>query len=106
MDARDAYIEQLEKTIKKLQDQVSNLTEMVMLLRKGKFGPSSEKTEKPSKEQLSLFNEAELEADASAPEPIEKDVHGYKRRVAKTKREEVIKDLPVREVLCSMPDED
>ena len=33
MDARDAYIEQLEKTIKKLQDQVSNLTEMVMLLR-------------------------------------------------------------------------
>lgn len=106
MDARDAYIEQLEKTIKKLQDQVSNLTEMVMLLRNEKFGPSSEKTEKPSKEQLSLFNEAELEADASAPEPIEKDVHGYKRRVAKTKREEVIKDLPVREVLCSMPDED
>lgn len=106
MDARDAYIEQLEKTIKNLQDQVSNLTEMVMLLRKEKFGPSSEKTEKPSEEQLSLFNEAELEADASAPEPIETDVHGYKRRVAKTKREEVIKDLPVREVLCSMPDED
>ncbi len=40
------------------------------------------------------------------PEPIEKDVHRYKRRVAKTKQEEVIKDLPVREVLCSMPDED
>ena len=106
MDAKDAYIEQLEKTIKNLQDQVSNLTEMVVLLRKEKFGPSSEKTEKPSEEQLSLFNEAELEADASVPEPIEKDVHGYKRRVAKTKREEVIKDLPVREVLCSMPDED
>ena len=31
MDARDAYIDQLEKTIKNLQDQVSNLTEMVML---------------------------------------------------------------------------
>ncbi len=50
MDARDAYIEQLEKTIKNLQDQVSNLTEMVMLLRKEKFGPSSEKTAKPSEE--------------------------------------------------------
>ena len=52
MDARDAYIEQLEKTIKNLQDQVSNLTEMVMLLRKEKFGPSSEKAAKSSEEQL------------------------------------------------------
>ena len=46
MDTRDAYIEQLENTIKNLQDQVSNLTEMVMLLRKEKFAPSSEKTAK------------------------------------------------------------
>ncbi len=28
MDTKDAYIEQLENTIKNLQDQVSNLTEM------------------------------------------------------------------------------
>ena len=40
MNEKDAYIEHLENTIKDLQNQVSNLTEMVLLLRKEKFvGP-------------------------------------------------------------------
>ena len=34
MNEKDAYIEYLENTIKDLQDQVSNLTEMILLLRK------------------------------------------------------------------------
>lgn len=46
MTSKDAYIEHLENTIKDLQNQVNNLAEMVMLLRKEKFGPSSEKTPK------------------------------------------------------------
>ena len=106
MDARDAYIEQLEKTIKNLQDQVSNLTEMVMLLRKEKFGPSSEKAVKSSEEQLSLFNEAEIEADGAITEPITKSVKGYLRKETKTKREELLKDLPVVEIECDIPTED
>lgn len=65
MTTKDAYIERLENTIKDLRNQVSNLTEMVMLLRKEKFGSSSEKTPKQIEGQLSLFNEAELEADGS-----------------------------------------
>ena len=100
MNAKDAYIEHLENTIKDLQSQVNNLTEMVMLLRKEKFGPSSEKTPKQVDGQLCLFNEAEVEADASVPEPISKEVKGYVRNNPKTKREELIKDLPVREILC------
>lgn len=76
MDTKDAYIEQLENTIKNLQEQVSNLTEMLILLRKEKFAPSSEKTVKQMDGQLSLFNEAKLEADASVPEPITKEVKG------------------------------
>ena len=44
MNAKDAYIEHLENTIKDLQKQVNNLTEMILLLRKKKFGSSSEKT--------------------------------------------------------------
>lgn len=107
MNEKDAYIQHLEKTIKDLQNQVSNLTEMIMLLRKDKFGSSSEKT--PKNEipgQLSLFNEAEVEADASVPEPITRDVKGYKRVDHKTKREELIRDLPVREVPCDLPDEE
>ncbi len=107
MDARDAYIEQLEKTIKNLQDQVSNLTEMVMLLRKEKFGPSSEKTVKPNEEQLSLFNEAEVEADGhTISEPIKKSVKGYLRIDARTKQEELLKDLPVIEIECDVPAEE
>ena len=66
MTSKDAYIEHLENTIKDLQDQVKNLTEMVMLLRKEKFGPSSEKTPKQVEGQLSLFNEAETLSDDPA----------------------------------------
>lgn len=62
MDTKDAYIEHLENTISSLQKQVDNLTEMIILLRKEKFGSSSEKTPKSQIEgQLCLFNEAELE---------------------------------------------
>ncbi len=43
MSDKDTYIEHLENTIKDLQNQVSNLTKMVLLLRKEKFGASSEK---------------------------------------------------------------
>ena len=106
MDTKDAYIEQLENTIKNLQEQVSNFTEMILLLRKEKFAPSSEKTVKQIDGQLSLFNEAELEVDASVPEPITKEVKGYVRKSSKTKREEVIKDLPVREILCETAPEE
>ena len=94
MDAKDAYIEQLENTIKKLQQQVENLTEMILILRKGKFGPSSEKTPKNYIEgQLSLFNEAEACAAFPEPEPITREVKGYTRTDARTKRVEIIKDL-------------
>lgn len=96
MNTKDAYIEHLENTIKDLQNQVNNLTEMVLLLRKEKFGPSSEKTSKQVDGQLSLFNEA----DAAVPEPIKKEVKDYIRNNPKTKREELLKDLPVREILC------
>lgn len=107
MNDKDAYIEHLETTIKSLQNQISNLTEIVMLLRKEKFGSSSEKTLKNQMEgQLSLFNEAEVEVDDSVKEPITIDVNGYKKSAAKTTREELIKDLPVREVLCESDDDD
>lgn len=106
MNTKDAYIEHLENTIKDLQNQVNNLTEMILILRKEKFGPSSEKTPKQVDGQLSLFNETELEADATVPEPIKKDVKGYVRTNSRKKREELIKDLPVREILCEATPED
>ena len=113
MDNKDAYIEHLEntivnlnETINGLQNQITNLTEMIMLLRKEKFGSSSEKTPKQIDGQISIFNEVEIEADDTAKEPVTKEVHGYTRRDPKTRREELIKDLPVREVLCESAPED
>lgn len=41
MDNKDAYIEHLENTIKDLTNQVNNLTEMLLLMRKEKFGSKS-----------------------------------------------------------------
>lgn len=107
MNEKDAYILQLEDTIKSLQNQVNHLTEMILLLRKEKFGSSSEKT--PANEidgQLNLFNESEIEVDSSALEPIKKRVDGYYHTNKRTNRAELIKDLPVREVLCEIPPED
>ncbi|MBQ0088172.1 MAG: IS66 family transposase [Prevotellaceae bacterium] len=106
MNEKDAYIEHLENTIKDLQNQVSNLTEMVLLLRKEKFGPSSEKTNKQIEGQLSLFNEAEVEADPSAKEPFYERKGGIVRKNAKTKREELLKDLPVEEIPCMIHPDD
>ncbi len=107
MNSKDAYITHLENTIKDLQNQISNLNEMVMLLRKEKFGSSSEKTPREQVEgQISLFNEVELEAVDHSEEPITKDVKGYTRKDKKTKREELIKDLPIREIPCELPDDE
>lgn len=106
MSEKDAYIQHLENTIKDLEHQVSNLTEMVFLLRKGKFGPSSEKTTVQIEGQLSLFNEAELEADPDIPEPAHFRKGCVVTRNRKTNREELLKDIPVVEFPCMVhPDE-
>ncbi len=106
MSEKDAYIEHLENTIKDLQNQVSNLTEMVLLLRKDKFGPSSEKTPVQVDGQLSLFNEAEKEAGSDSREPFYERKGGIVRKNAKTGREELLKDLPVEEVPCMLHPDD
>ena len=83
--------------------QVNNLTEIVLLLRKQKFGSCSEKTPRIADGvQLNLFNEAELEASPDVPEPIISKSGKLYRRNPKTKREEILKDLPVEEIECDI----
>lgn len=107
MDAKDAYINQLENTINDLRNQINNLEEIIRILRKEKFGPSSEKTHSTAIDgQISIFNEAEIEANADAKEPVAHEIKGYLRHDSRTRREEIIKDLPVREILCESPSED
>ena len=52
------------------------MDELLALLRKKQFAPSSEQT-KPTEEQLGLFNEAEQENKPEPKEPIKKDARGY-----------------------------
>jgi transposase len=107
MDNKDAYIAQLENTVKSLERQVNNLTEIIILLRKQKFGSSSEKTPKQEASiQPNLFNEAEMEASPDAPEPVVSHVNGYLKRNPKTKREELLKELPVVEIECGIPEDE
>lgn len=107
MDAKDAYIRQLENQISVMQKQIDNLTELILIMRQDKFGASSEKTPKDAVDgQMFLFDEAEVCADASVPEPVTKEVRGYTRKNSRTKRAELIKDLPVRIIPCSIPEED
>ena len=102
MDNKDAYIKQLENQISTMQKQIDNLTEMILLMRQDKFGASSEKTPKDAIEgQLSLFDEAEVCADASVPEPITRKGNGFQRQNGRTKRAVLIQDLPVRTIECT-----
>ena len=69
---RDEMIGTLQNSIDELNHLVTNLTEIIQQMRKDKYGPSSEKTvvTDVSCEQLSLFNEVELEADGVIDEPV------------------------------------
>lgn len=104
---QNVYISQLENTIQSLQQQVSNLTEIILLMKKKQFGSSSEKTPKQEESlQLNLFNEAEEIASDESDDPIVKTVAGYLRKKSKIKREELLKDLPVQEIIYDISEEE
>ena len=92
-----AYISDLEK-------QVDQLTELLRLAQKARFGASSEKAKyilEDGFEQASLFNEAEVCTQEDAPEPV--IVSQHKRKPKRTK-EELAKELPVKEVVIDIPE--
>ena len=89
-----AYISSLKK-------EIDRLSHIVHLMNKSKFGSSSEKLKYIFDEQVSLFNEAEAVADEAAPDPIIVERH---TRKAKRTKEELAKDLPVKEVIHELPE--
>ena len=107
MDTKDAYIRQIENQISAMHKQVDDPTGLILVMRQDKFGASSEKTPKDAVDgRLPLFGEAEVCADASVPEPVTKEGKGYIRKDPRTKRAELIKDLLVRIIPCSILKED
>jgi len=78
--------------------------EQLRLNKHRKFGASSERSDSEYK-QLSLFNEAEVEAQPVLAEPtIEKIT--YERRKKSGHREALFKDLPVETVEYRLPEEE
>lgn len=102
-----SFCAEQSKAIQELTKQVSNLSETVQYLTRKLFGSSSEKSDGISG-QLSLFNEAEAEADQEAVEPsMETIVKGYLRgRKSRGTRDEVLGNIPVRQIPCSVAPEE
>lgn len=102
-----AYVAQLEETIKHLEAQVSELTEMVNFFKKQVFGSSSEKTPKAElANQLSFFNEAEAEADPKAEEPGFRTPSGRAGVKKSCRTEQFTKDLPVDVITYEINDDE
>jgi transposase len=68
-----------------------------------RFGASSEKLILP--DQLGLFNEPEVLADAKIPEPTFEDVT-YKRKKRAGKRDELYSNLPTEQIVHELPVEE
>jgi transposase len=109
-ELRDA-IEKLSADNAKLRDEnerkdllISHYLEQIRVAQHYRFGTSSERTEIP--DQISLFNEAESLADAGAEEPAETERIEYTRKKRKGKREEFYKNVPVRQVVHELPEEE
>ncbi len=102
---QDVAINQLKKQNELLQQQVNSLTEILIQMRKDKFGSKSEKT-KVLDNQLNFFNEPELCADLRETEPIVKiGKKGVSVRAHKV-REEALKDLPIEVHEYDLPDDE
>ncbi len=77
--------------------------EQFKLAQRYRFGRASEQN--AIAEQLSLFNEAEISADISVPEPIIEETITYKRKKRVGKRKELYDNLPVVQTIYELPED-
>ena len=127
-DSKDLQLIELKDTIRELNNTIKSLNalveaankreeehikrekvlqEQIDFLTKKLFGKSSEKRTNDIEGQLSLFNEAELEADRSGPDPDEEEFITIEKHTRKKKatQKDKFAHLPVEEVLLDV-DED
>lgn len=116
---KKAYLQESEKTIKELQKlladkeaEIDELKRQLAIMRKSLFGSRSERTKRYSSnpEQLSLFNEAELEGSEKAVEETiavtEVKAHARKKRPSKKldlkglETKTLVHDIPESERRC------
>jgi len=103
----EILLQEQSKIVESQQIRINQLTDIVVKLQKGIYGQSSEKSKYvlgEDNKQLSLFNEAEIEANNTAPEPDKITVSGHARKAKRTK-EELAANVPVVEIICNIEDE-
>jgi len=85
-------IEEKDRGIAELEQQLQWLMSQIRLSKHKQFGVSSEQTDSA---QLSLFNEAEANYTAIAPEPELSEVKAHYRKRTRLTTDKLPKDLPV-----------
>lgn len=100
MAEKDATIADLRKLVDELQSIKANLEETLREIRRQFFGISSEKTSDSSKKAASSISEVPEEE----PKQIEVKSHTLERKM-KSRRDDIYANLPVKEVLIPLNDE-
>lgn len=93
IEHKDEQIRELRETLKNLQTTVASLNETIEEFRRKFFGSSSERSRRKNVEP-----EKEEETEKVTVKSYQRD------RKPKSTREELYKNLPVREVRCPMPE--
>lgn len=99
-------VKELEKRLSELELENKRLHDAVEYLTRKLYGRSTEKTSSLSLGQMSLFDEAEIQADPLAPEPDLKEIQGYHRKKIKGQRMEFLKDILHDKRLCTLDEQD
>lgn len=99
-------VKTLENRIAELEQENKQLHDTVEYLTRKLFGRSSEKTSVLAKGQMSLFDEAEMEADPTAPEPDLKEVKGFWKKKFQGQRKDLLKNIPHVRRLCTIVEPD
>ena len=93
----------LKTKIEKLELLIQYYEEQFRLAKQRQFGVSSEKSEH---DQITLFNEAELTADAKASEPKLVEVEKHYRKRKRLVNDKLPEDIPVEIMEYSLPEAD
>ena len=96
-------IEEKDRKIAELEQQVQWLMSQIRLARHKQFGASSERTDAV---QLSIFNEAESGSDMTVPEPVLTEVKAHYRKRTRLTTDKLPKDLPVEVIDHKLPAKD
>jgi transposase len=93
-------IEEKDKRIAELEQQVQWLMSQIKLAKHNQFGTSSEQTENI---QLSVFNEAEANSDLTAQEPEITEVKAHYRKRTRLTTDKLPEDIPVEIIEHELP---